>query len=93
MYCLIVAESAIFTIFVAAYIFYIGKSLSGPTPREILNVPDLQHDLSALEQSDDPLGDQPRCGKARSPVSASFGFLRSLSARFSSSRPDANGIT
>jgi cytochrome c oxidase subunit 3/cytochrome o ubiquinol oxidase subunit 3 len=39
MYCLIVAESAIFTIFVAAYIFYIGKSLSGPTPREILKVP------------------------------------------------------
>jgi cytochrome c oxidase subunit 3 len=39
MYSLIVAESAIFTIFVAAYIFYIGKSLSGPTPREILRVP------------------------------------------------------
>jgi cytochrome c oxidase subunit 3 len=34
-----VAESAIFTIFVAAYVFYIGKSLSGPTPREILRVP------------------------------------------------------
>jgi cytochrome c oxidase subunit III len=39
MACLIVAESAIFTIFVAAYIFYIGKSLSGPTPREVLSVP------------------------------------------------------
>jgi cytochrome c oxidase subunit 3/cytochrome o ubiquinol oxidase subunit 3 len=39
MYCLIVAESAIFTIFVAAYIFYLGKSLDGPTPREILHVP------------------------------------------------------
>jgi len=39
MYCLIVAESAIFTIFVVAYIFYIGKSLSGPTPREVLRVP------------------------------------------------------
>jgi cytochrome c oxidase subunit III len=39
MYCLIVAESAIFTIFVAAYVFYIGKSLSGPTPREVLHVP------------------------------------------------------
>jgi cytochrome c oxidase subunit 3 len=39
MYCLIVAESAIFTIFVVAYIFYFGKSLSGPTPREILHVP------------------------------------------------------
>jgi len=39
MICLIIAESAIFTIFVAAYIFYIGKSLSGPTPREVLQIP------------------------------------------------------
>lgn len=39
MFCLIAAESAIFTIFVVAYIFYIGKSLSGPTPREILEIP------------------------------------------------------
>jgi len=39
MLCLIAAESAIFTIFVVAYIFYIGKSLSGPTPREILELP------------------------------------------------------
>jgi cytochrome c oxidase subunit III len=36
---LIVAESAIFTIFVVAYLFYLGKSLSGPTPREVLEVP------------------------------------------------------
>lgn len=39
MLCLIAAESSIFAIFVVAYIFYIGKSLSGPTPREILEVP------------------------------------------------------
>jgi len=39
MICLIIAESAIFTIFIAAYIFYIGKSLSGPTPREVLRIP------------------------------------------------------
>jgi cytochrome c oxidase subunit III len=39
MLCLIVAESAIFAIFVAAYAFYVGKSLSGPTPRQILTVP------------------------------------------------------
>jgi cytochrome c oxidase subunit 3 len=37
--CLIAAESAIFTIFVVAYIYYIGKSLSGPTPAEVLHVP------------------------------------------------------
>src|SRR5208337_5026039 len=39
MACLIIAESAIFTIFVVAYLFYIGKRLSGPTPREVLEVP------------------------------------------------------
>jgi cytochrome c oxidase subunit 3 len=36
---LIIAESAIFTIFVIAYLFYIGKSLTGPTPREVLETP------------------------------------------------------
>jgi cytochrome c oxidase subunit 3/cytochrome o ubiquinol oxidase subunit 3 len=36
---LIVAESAIFIIFVVAYIFYLGKSLSGPAPRDVLEVP------------------------------------------------------
>ena len=39
MACLIIAESAIFTIFVVAYLYYIGKSLSGPTPREVLTTP------------------------------------------------------
>jgi len=39
MACLIAAESAIFTIFVVAYLFYVGKSLSGPTPREVLEPP------------------------------------------------------
>ena len=39
MVCLIVAESAIFIIFVVAYIFYIGKSLSGPTPAQVLELP------------------------------------------------------
>lgn len=39
MICLIVAEAAIFIIFVVAYIFYIGKSLSGPTPKDVLTLP------------------------------------------------------
>jgi len=33
---LILTESAFFSIFVVAYIFYSGKSLSGPFPREVL---------------------------------------------------------
>src|ERR1700756_5189904 len=39
MACLIIAESAIFTIFVVAYLYYAGRSLSGPTPREVLETP------------------------------------------------------
>jgi len=39
MTCLIIAETAIFVIFVAAYIFYIGKSLNGPTPKQVLELP------------------------------------------------------
>src|SRR5271170_973794 len=37
--CLIMAESAIFLIFVVAYIYYIGKSLSGPLPAQVLELP------------------------------------------------------
>src|SRR6266481_100176 len=39
MICLIIAESAIFTIFVVAYLYYLGKDLSGPTPRQVLELP------------------------------------------------------
>src|SRR5262252_7446757 len=39
MAALIIAESAIFTIFVVAYLFYIGKSLTGPTPSQVLETP------------------------------------------------------
>jgi len=39
MYCLIAAEASIFTIFVVAYLFYIGKSLSGPKPKDVLHAP------------------------------------------------------
>lgn len=39
MSALIIGESALFTIFVVAYIFYIGKSPGGPQPREVLAVP------------------------------------------------------
>ena len=39
MISLIVAESAIFLIFVVAYIYYIGKSVAGPMPRDVLETP------------------------------------------------------
>jgi cytochrome c oxidase subunit 3 len=39
MLSLIAAEAAIFTIFVVAYVFYLGRSLTGPMPKDILSVP------------------------------------------------------
>ena len=39
MFGLIGAETAIFTIFIVAYLFYLGKSTSGPQPSEILSPP------------------------------------------------------
>jgi cytochrome c oxidase subunit 3 len=39
MFALIVAGAAIFVIFVVAYLFYLGKSLTGPMPKEVLEVP------------------------------------------------------
>ena len=55
MACLIIAESAIFTIFVVAYLFYLGKSLTGPTPREVSGDTDLFHDLLVVQQHHGPL--------------------------------------
>lgn len=39
MVCLIVAEAAIFMIFFVSYIFYLGKSLTGPYPAQVLELP------------------------------------------------------
>ena len=36
--CLILTEAAVFSIFVVAYVFYIGKSLTGPYP-DVLEMP------------------------------------------------------
>src|SRR4249919_3026591 len=43
---LITTESALFTIFVTAYLFYIGKSTTGPYPQQVL----------ALQQCDRRVG-------------------------------------
>ena len=36
---LIVAEASLFAVFVVAYLYDLGKSLGGPSPREVLSVP------------------------------------------------------
>ena len=39
MFALIAAEATIFAIFVVAYLFYLGKSPTGPTPKAVLEPP------------------------------------------------------
>jgi cytochrome c oxidase subunit III len=39
MVALLVTEAAFFAIFVTAYLFYVGKSLGGPTPAQVLDLP------------------------------------------------------
>ena len=39
MILVILTETALFTIFVVAYLYYIGKSISGPYPHEVLELP------------------------------------------------------
>ncbi len=39
MTCLIIAESAIFTIFVVAYLYFAGRDVHGRRPRDVLDVP------------------------------------------------------
>src|SRR6516164_8707631 len=41
MACMIVTESALFSIFVVAYLYYFGKSVNGPYPRDVLDIPTL----------------------------------------------------
>jgi len=36
---LIIAEASLFAVFVVAYLFYVGKSLNGPTPKDVLEMP------------------------------------------------------
>ena len=39
MACLIVAETAVFAIFVVAYVYYMGRDVAGPKPQELLKPP------------------------------------------------------
>lgn len=37
--CLIITESSLFSIFVVSYLYYIGKNLTGPYPKDVLDIP------------------------------------------------------
>lgn len=50
MFGLIAAESAIFAIFVVAYLFYLGKSFTGPQPKDVLH-PSIFYTVCLLSSS------------------------------------------
>src|SRR6516165_586095 len=39
MVALLITETSLFAIFVVAYVFYMGKSLKGPMPKDVLTLP------------------------------------------------------
>ncbi len=47
---LIVAEASLFAVFAVAYLFYVGKSLNGPYPKDVLELP-LVNTLCLLSSS------------------------------------------
>ncbi|MBM4008004.1 MAG: heme-copper oxidase subunit III [Planctomycetes bacterium] len=50
--CLILVESCIFLTFVVAYLFFIGKSASGPQPRDVLDLaPVIVNSVALLSSS------------------------------------------
>ena len=65
--CLILTETGVFSIFVAAYVFYIGQEFIGPDAARRAGVADIVDDLPAFEQHHDhtcrsALSDRDRLG-------------------------------
>ena len=92
MWSLIAAESAIFTIFVVAYLFYIGKSTTGPQPGDVLHVADFLYRLPAFEQRDHSPGRATGSPGAGWGVCAVVAGHHSAGRRRSYSEPRASGF-
>ena len=91
MACLIIAEAAIFTIFVVAYLYYVGKSLSGPTPREVLETPILFTICLLSSSLTIHFAGKALERGARAARSWGCGWSRSCSVERSCSAPGGNG--
>ena len=94
MACLIIAEAAIFTIFVVAYLFYLGKSATGPQPRDVLELPIFIVDLPASRRARRSRSRSTRCaaGSARR-VPGLVGWRRSCSRSLFSPARASSGST
>ena len=93
MLSLIVAETAIFTIFVVAYIYYIGKSLNGPYPRQVSGAADFQYRVPAIQQLHHLAGGARPEKKRNVCVQSVVGRQLCCWAPFFSSVPVSNGAS
>ena len=66
---------ALFTIFVVAYLVYIGKSASGPQPKDVLELPIFSSTLPAIRAAPQSSLRNVPCTKGSLMVYSSFGGL------------------
>jgi cytochrome c oxidase subunit III len=82
MLSLIFAESAIFVIFVVAYVYYIGKSTYGPQPRQVLELPILNTIFLLSSSGTIMMAERALVKRAMAAFSAWWGLTIALGAIF-----------
>jgi cytochrome c oxidase subunit 3 len=82
MFSLILAESAIFVIFVVAYVYYIGKSTYGPQPRQVLELPILNTIFLLSSSATIMMAERALVKRAMAAFSAWWGLTIALGAIF-----------
>jgi cytochrome c oxidase subunit 3/cytochrome o ubiquinol oxidase subunit 3 len=82
MFSLIVAESAIFVIFVVAYVYNIGKSTYGPQPSQVLELPILNSIFLLSSSATIMMAERALVKRAMAAFSAWWGLTIALGAIF-----------
>jgi cytochrome c oxidase subunit III len=82
MFSLILAESAIFVIFVVAYVYYIGRSTYGPQPRQVLELPILNTIFLLSSSGTIMMAERALVKRAMAAFSAWWGLTIALGAIF-----------
>jgi cytochrome c oxidase subunit III len=82
MFSLILAESAIFVIFVVAYVYYIGRSTYGPQPRQVLELPILNTIFLLSSSATIMMAERALVKRAMAAFSAWWGLTIALGAIF-----------
>jgi cytochrome c oxidase subunit 3/cytochrome o ubiquinol oxidase subunit 3 len=82
MFSLILAESAIFVIFVVAYLYNIGRSTYGPQPRQVLELPILNTIFLLSSSGTIMMAERALVKRAMAAFSAWWGLTIALGAIF-----------